>query len=374
MRRSLLLIPLLLLALPSCGQDSKGAKDKENASAKDKAAEAKAAKDKAAKDKATDKGWSWSLPEGLEAPPVPKDNPMSAAKVALGHKLFFDKRLSGDGSRSCYSCHQNQLGNADGRAKALGAGDKELGRNSPTIWNVAYHSALYWDGRAPSLEKQMLGAWKGGNMGAGADLAAKAKEVAALDGYAAEFREVFGLGEADQVTPEHVAMAVSAYERTLLCGDSAWDKNSLEGDAKAGWELFRGKAACATCHKGQNLSDGEFHNVGIAVVDGGDIGHGKVSGDKADNFKFRTPTLRNVSESAPYFHDGSVSDLREAVKSMASGGNPKKTKGLDENFSDRSLTDAEIDQIVAFLGTLKCENNLDILGEQSVPGIDAPKG
>lgn len=368
MRRSLLLVPALLLALPACGKDA--SKDSKGEADKPAVAEAKPETKPEAE---PEEAFSFTVPKGLKAPEVPTDNPMSAAKVALGHKLFFDKRLSGDGSRSCYSCHQNQLGNADGRALALGAGDKELTRNSPTIWNVAYHSALYWDGRAPSLEKQMLGAWKGGNMGAGDDLAAKAKEIAAEGGYEAEFRSVFGLAEGDDVTPEHVAMAVSAYERTLLCGDSPWDNNALEGDALAGWELFRGKAACATCHEGPNFSDGKFHNVGIAVAEGGDIGHGKVSGDAAHNFTFRTPTLRNVSETAPYFHDGSVKELRDAVKRMASGGD-RKIEGLDENFADRGLSDAEIDQLVAFLGTLKCPNNLEIIGEQSVPGIDAPAG
>jgi cytochrome c peroxidase len=375
MLRHLQLAPTLLFlvsvaAAAGCNKDAAKGGDKTDA---DKPAQTADADTKDADTKEAEPAWEWTLPKGLKAPEVPADNPMSAAKVALGHKLFFDKRLSGDGSRSCYSCHQNQLGNADGRAKALGAGDKELGRNTPTIWNVAYHPALYWDGRAPSLEKQMIGAWKGGNMGAGDGVEAKAKEIGGLDEYKADFRAVFGLAEGDEVRPEHVAQAISAYERTLLCGDTPWDNNALEGDAKAGWELFRGKAACATCHAGPSFSDGLFHNVGIAVADGGDIGHGKVSGAEADNFKFRTPTLRGVGETAPYFHDGSVSDLREAVKYMASGGD-RKVEGLDENFADRGLSDAEVDQLVAFLQTLKCPNNLEVIGEQSVPGIDAPTG
>lgn len=317
--------------------------------------------------------WTWELPRGLKAPPVPEDNPMSAAKVALGHKLFMDKRLSVDGSRSCYSCHQNELGNADGRAKALGPGGKELARNTPTIWNVAYHGALYWDGRAPSLEKQAIGAWKGGNMGVGEPgLAAKAAEIGALPEYRAYFTEVFGLGEGEAVTPEHVARALSAYERTLLCGGTPWDTSAMNEAQQRGWELFRGKAACTTCHSGDNLSDGLFHRMGIGWPDAGDPpetadkGRMDATKDPADLGKFRTPTLRNVTRTAPYFHDGSVPDLKAAVRRMASG--PKR-KDLDPNYADRGLSDAEVDDIVAFLGALECSGALAVLGDQAVPGI-----
>lgn len=330
---------------------------------------------------AAEGGWSFTLPKGLSEPPlVPADNPMSAEKVALGHQLFMDKRLSGDGSRSCYSCHQNELGNADGRATALGAGDQPLTRNTPTIWNVAYHqNGLYWDGRAATLEKQMIGAWKGGNMGAGADnLEAKAKEIAALPEYATQFAAVFGLEGPEAVTPEHVAMAVSAYERTLLCGDTAFDKGELSEAAQRGWELFRGKGSCTTCHSGDNFSDGQYHDVGIshdesgALREGADVGRGKPSGDEADNYKFRTPTLRNVSKTAPYFHDGSVAELGEVVRYMAAGGNAK-APGIDPNLRNTQLTDAEIADVLAFLDSLACPGSLEVIGDQTVAGIgDAP--
>ncbi len=313
--------------------------------------------------------YAWDLPRGLKAPEVPADNPMTAAKVELGHQLFFDKRLSVDGTRSCYSCHQNELGNADGREKALGPGDKVLARNTPTIWNVAYHAEQYWDGRAKGLEKQMLGAWKGGNMGVGeANLAAKATEIGGLPEYKEQFRAVFGDGP---VTPEHVARAVSAYERTLLCGATPWDTNSMDPQAQRGWELFRGKAACATCHSGENFADGLFHRVGVGVPEsgeGGDLGRFDATKVDADKYKFRTPTLRNVSKTAPYFHDGSQPDLRAAVKQMASGGN-RKIKELDSNLLDRGLGDAEIDDIVAFLKALDCPGELAVIGDQTVPGI-----
>ncbi|MGB1276601.1 MAG: cytochrome-c peroxidase, partial [Nannocystaceae bacterium] len=326
---------------------------------------------KTAKKVAPPPAWAWTLPAGLKAPEVPSDNPMSAAKVALGHKLFFDKRLSGDGSRSCYSCHQNELGNADGRALALGAGDKPLTRNTPTIWNVAYHTKLYWDGRGAGLEKQMLGAWKGGNMGVGADnLDAKAEEIGKLPEYRPAFTQIFKLGEADKVTPMQVAQIVSAYERTLLCGDSPYDTGKLGESAQRGWEVFRDKG-CATCHTGDNFSDGEFHNVGIAVpkkAGEGDLGRGKVTKDAADNYKFRTPTLRNVSNTAPYFHDGSVATLEEAVRYMASGGN-RKAPGLDDKLQDLKLTEDQIKDVVAFLESLACTGKLEVIGDQTVAGI-----
>ncbi len=340
------------------------------ARAKEQAAEAKAKA--AAEAKAKAESWEWTLPTGLSSPPaIPDDNKMTAAKVKLGHQLFMDKRLSGDGSRSCYSCHQNELGNADGRKTALGAGDKPLTRNTPTIWNVGYHAELYWDGRAKGLEAQMLGAWKGGNMGVGADnLEAKAAEIGGLPPYKSQFKEIFGLDGADPVKPEHVAKAISAYERSLLCADSPYDTGKLEGPSQRGWEIFRDRG-CRTCHDGDNFTDGKFHNVGIAVgseKEPGDIGRGKVTGAAEDNYKFRTPTLRNVSKTAPYFHDGSVATLKEAVRYMASGGD-RKVKGIDSGLQDLKLTDAQIDDLVAFLEALSCAGSLEVIGDQKVAGI-----
>jgi cytochrome c peroxidase len=365
-----------------CSPSTPSADEKKTASV----AEAEAAREKMMKSAAearaaaADKAWEgWthtSRLAGLSAPPtVPDSNPMTKEKIALGHRLFMDKRLSTDGSRSCYSCHLNEYGNTDGQAKALGAGDKPLSRNSPTIWNVAYHGELYWDGRAKSLEAQALGAWRGGNMGVGADnLAAKAAEIGALPEYASDFFAVFGVapeGEA-KVTPEMIAQAISSYERTLLCGETAHDKRTSSPAATRGWDLFRGKAQCSVCHNGDNFSDGLFHNVGIGFnVDGSpgegaDIGRGKVTKNAADNYKFRTPTLRNVSATAPYFHDGSIATLEEAVRYMASGG-VVNAPNADPLLRPVSLNDAEVDDLVAFLEALSCPGSLEVLGDQAVP-------
>jgi cytochrome c peroxidase len=320
--------------------------------------------------------WAWELPKGLTDPPsVPADNPMSAEKVELGHELFMDKRLSSDGSRSCYSCHQNHLGNADGRKTAMGPGEKILGRNSPTIWNVAYQPALYWDGRAPSLEKQAIGALKGGNMALGDGLDAKAEEIGNLDEYKAKFAKVFELKDGDKVTPDLVAKALSAYERTLLCGDTKWDKQELSEAATRGQALFMGKAGCVACHNTPVMSDGLFHVTGVAVdakAEGADVGRFKVTEADKDKFAFRTPTLRNVARTAPYFHDGSVDSLEEAVKIMASGGKPQDGLTVDSLLVDRKLSDEEIKDLVAFLQDLDCPGKLEEIGDQNTNGIEPP--
>ena len=212
-------------------------------------------------------------------------------------------------------------------------------------------------------------------MGVGEDnLAAKAKEIAALPEYAEQFTKVFGLADAAAVEPNHVVQALSAYERTLLCGDTAHDKAELSEAAQRGWDLFRGKASCTTCHSGDNFSDGAFHDVGRshdetgALLANADVGRGKPSKNEADNYKFRTPTLRNVAQTGPYFHDGSVATLEEAVRYMAAGGNGK-APGIDPNLRNTALTDAEIADVVEFLKALDCPGELEVIGDQTVAGI-----
>jgi cytochrome c peroxidase len=364
------------------GAGKAGAKD-EGGKAEDKADDDDGAKAEGGAEGGADDGgaaaaWAWTLPRGLVVPPaVPEDNAMSVAKVELGHQLFMDKRLSVDGTRSCYSCHQNELGNADGRPKALGPGDKPLPRNSPTIWNVGLLTSFYWDGRSPNLEAQGVAALKGGNMGLGDALETKSAEIGALPEYKDVFAKVFGLGADEKVTSMHVAKALSAYERTLLCGDTAYDKGELSEAAERGKQLFLGKAACFGCHTGDNLSDGRFHITGIGVdpkKEDGDVGRFKVSQNEAEKFAFRTPTLRNVARTAPYFHDGSVKTLKEAVKTMAGGGKPRDGLTLDQMLRDVKLTDAEIDDLVAFLESLDCPGTLEEIGDQKAEGIEPPKG
>ena len=186
------------------------------------------------------------------------DNPQDDAKVALGHQLFFDKRLSVDGTRACYSCHMNEDGNGGHDPLAIGPGDKVLTRHSPVIWNVAFLSELYWDGRAKSLEEQGTAAWAGGNMGVGKEnLEKKAAEIAAIAGYKTQFDAVF---PGEGVTPTNIIKAISSYERTLACEKTAYDRYetgadlALSREQKKGLELFMGKAACVVCHAPPHFS------------------------------------------------------------------------------------------------------------------------
>ncbi len=301
----------------------------------------------------------------------PPDNPTTAAKVELGRQLFFDPRMSSDGALSCYSCHRNEDGTGGHDPVATGAGGKKLTRHAPTMWNVGYLPLLYWDGRSDSLEAQMKAAWTGGNMGVGEEgLSAKVDEIAKVEAYRKQFADIWpGKG----VTATTIAMAVSAYERTLVCDDTAWDRfNAGDGAAlseeqKQGWALFTGKALCNECHTPPMFSDayaskdGAFHNVGIGTPgkkkDEVDPGRMKVTNNSADWSQWKTPSLRNVSKSAPYFHDGSVAKLEDAVKLMAGGGHANEN--LDPKLKDRGLTGAELAQLVAFLGALECGGKLE---------------
>ncbi|HET9956333.1 MAG TPA: cytochrome c peroxidase [Polyangiaceae bacterium] len=303
--------------------------------------------------------------------PIPADNPMTEAKVKLGHQLFFDKRLSVDGSRACYSCHLNEDGTGGHDPTAIGPKNKALPRHSPVLWNVAYLPKLYWDGRSDSLEAQGTAAWAGGNMGVGKEnLEAKAKEIGKIAGYKKQFKEVFG---SPDPTPANIVAALSAYERTIICDNTAYDKyakgdkSALNDSQKRGLELFMGKAACATCHTPPHFSiaalgkDGAFFNTGMGTQDKKeeeiDKGRMAVTQKDSDFAAFKPPMLRNVTKTAPYFHNGSQPVLKEAVRFMASGG--YKNKNLTPLLADRKLSDAELDSIVSFLGALECPGKLE---------------
>ncbi len=315
-------------------------------------------------------------PSDFQSPEIPADNPQTPEKVALGKQLYFDARLSGDGSRSCYSCHLVENGLTDGLPTAIGAFERELPRSSPTLWNIAYHTQFYWDGRSDSLESQALAAWTGGNMGA--DAGEIVAMLNGIEGYRTQFESVFG----GPATPENVVMAIAAFERdSIYCGDSAYDRwrrgeaDAISEAAMRGAELFTAGAGCAGCHSGVLFTDMKFHNVGIGM-DGEDpdLGRGAVTdvdecsttGDEPCQGTFKTPTLRDITRSAPYFHDGSVATLREAVEIMAGGGIPNPYLDTDE-LMDRDLDEAQIDDLIAFLGTLDCEHGAEIFSMPELP-------
>jgi cytochrome c peroxidase len=292
-----------------------------------------------------------------EAMPIPADNPMSPEKVALGRQLFFDERLSGDGSRSCYSCHVCEKGLTDGLAKAVGAFNKNLPRSSPTLWNIGYHKEFYWDGRSPSLEKQAMAAWTGANMGAKADeIAAKLNGIA---GYHSQFHKVFG-GDA---TPDNIVKAIAAFERTIISGDTAFDRyragdtSAMNESAVRGWNNFQA-IKCTNCHDGVLFTDQQYHNVGIGMDQKEpDVGRFKVTNKPEDTGAFKTPTLRDIAKSAPYFHDGSAQTLEEAVDIMLAGGKPNEH--LDKkNLQKHDLLPDQRQSLLEFLKALNVDCKL----------------
>lgn len=290
---------------------------------------------------------------------IPQDNPLTPEKVALGRQLFFDERLSIDGSKSCYSCHVCEHGLTDGLPKAIGAGNKQLPRSSPTLWNIGYHKQFYWDGRSNSLEAQAMAAWKGGNMGVGEKTGEIAAKVNALQGYKAQFQKVFQ----SDATPENMMKAIAAYERTIISGDTAWDRwkagdnTAISMSAYRGWNIFQG-IKCTNCHDGVLFTDQQYHNVGIGMdQQEPDPGRGKVTNKPEETGAFKTPTLRDIARSAPYFHDGSAKTLEEAVDIMLAGGKPNQY--LDKkNLQAHKILPEQREDLLNFLRSLNVDCKL----------------
>jgi cytochrome c peroxidase len=300
---------------------------------------------------------------------VPADNPMTPAKVELGKQLYYDQRLSGDSSRSCYSCHLAEKGLTDGLPKAIGAYGVEIPRSAPTMWNIGYHKEFYWDGRSATLEAQAKAAWAGGNMGAaGKDGKPSVEEVCArlnaIEGYRKQFQAVFGR----DCAPDDVAKALAAFMRTIVANhtNSAWvrfregNQNALSEQARRGYQVFSDVAKCTNCHDGVLLTDLQFHTVGIGwdakKKEFADVGRFKVSNDEKQKGAFKTPTLLDIAESAPYFHDGSVATLEEAVDLMLAGG--IKNPVGDPNLEPRQLTPEQRADLLAFLRALNADYRL----------------
>lgn len=302
-------------------------------------------------------GTGYARSSALPAPPDPVDNPTTLEKAALGKQLFFDPRLSGDGSMACQGCHYRHLGWTDGLELSRKVGGGMNTRHTPSVYNTGYYTSWYWDGRAKTLEGQITAAWKGQ---IGADPAKAAAVIAAVPGYQVQFQQVFGSAP----DPDNIAKALAAFLRTLNSGEAAWDRQAagdklaVSADAVAGYELFTGKAGCAGCHQPPLFSDSQFHNIGLEAGKAKpDPGRYAVTKEAQDMSAFKTPTLRSIAISAPYFHDGSVTSLEAAVRYMASGGKADANKsGL---LIDRQLSDQEIAQLVAFLNTLTSEESFE---------------
>jgi cytochrome c peroxidase len=291
-------------------------------------------------------------PRASLLPPVqnPADNLPTPEKVALGKQLFVDKRLSNSGTMACQSCHYRHLGWTDGQVLSRKDDGNLNTRHTPSLYNVGYQSAWYWDGRATTFEGQILAAWKGQMSGDPVKVAAL---LNAVPGYAVQFQQVFGA----PASGETIAKALAAYLRTKNSDNSPWDrfevgqKTAVSSDAVAGQALFAGKGRCATCHAAPYYGNSTFYNIGLEAGKAKpDPGRYNVTKNEADIGAFKTPSLRSIALSAPYFHDGSVASLRDAVRYMASGGgfDPRKSAALVPT----GLSDSEIDQVVAFLRSL----------------------
>ena len=295
-------------------------------------------------------------------PPVPADNPMSKAKIELGKQLFFDPRLSVDGTVSCNSCHKVMSGGTDNLPVSVGVAGQKGGRSSPTVWNAAFLTAQFWDGRAATLEDQAKGPILNPvEMGMPSQEVA-VERIKAIPGYRAQFKAVFG--GAEPVSYDNIARAIATYERTLITPNSAFDryvkgdKKALSAQAVHGMKLVE-EVGCTACHNGPNFAGptslpmGQgFYQTFPTFTDNDyvikykladDLGRYQVTKDESDKHMFRVPTWRNVALTAPYFHNGSVATLGEAVKVMA------KTQ------LNKDLTDAQVADIVAFLNSLSGE-------------------
>lgn len=279
---------------------------------------------------------------------VPSSNPMTPEKIALGRKLFFDTSLSADRSTSCATCHQPDHAFADNRTVARGIHGAMGTRNTPSLTNVAYGQFFFWDGRAESLETQVLGPITNPvEMGLSRD----------------ELERRTGMGSMD------VAAALATYVRTIQSHGSRVDwfqagqTDMLTADERAGIDLFRGRAGCAVCHGGPDFTDGRFHNTGVGWSNGkfADLGRYVVTNDDRDFGAFKTPSLRDVALSAPYMHDGSLATLEDVVRFYSDGGH--RNPNQDPRMRAPHFTPDESRALVAFLRALTGRTTEGLAGQ-----------
>jgi cytochrome c peroxidase len=299
------------------------------------------------------------LPLGLQASSayIPDDNAPTPDRVALGRLLYFDQRLSGDGTISCATCHDPQHGFAEPRKTSTGIGGQLGGRNAPTVINRLFSAEQFWDGRAVDLEAQALGPLVNPIEMGMTSHAVVADVVRGIAGYAPLFETAFG---SSIVTIERIGQAIASYERTVWSGNSPYDRHqagevgAMSEAARRGLVLFGGKANCVTCHAGFNFTDESYHNLGVGMAaTTPDLGRHDVTKADADRGAFKTPTLREIAHSGPYMHDGSLATLMEVVELYDRGG--EKNPWLAKEMRPLGLTAEEKRDLVAFLEALSGE-------------------
>jgi cytochrome c peroxidase len=329
------------------------------------------------------------LPKGLPADLweilVPPDSPVTTDRVALGRRLFYDERLSKDATVSCATCHDPARGFADPRKVSEGVGGKKGARNAPTVLNAVFNEFQFWDGRAASLEEQSKGPMTNPVEMAAESHEAVVKALRGIPEYDAAFRRAFG----HEITVDDVATAIATFERTVVSGNSAFDrftagdKAALSESAQRGWLLWNTKARCNTCHPfgsaTPNFSDNKFHNIGVAAknrdfaslareaasvgdpqklafhADLSELGRFIVTRQPKDIGAFKTSGLRDIALTAPYMHDGSEATLLDVVAFYDKGGEPNPY--LDGGIVALKLTDQEKKDLVAFMESLTGEGD-----------------
>lgn len=308
---------------------------------------------------------------GLEDPNgyIPKDNPLTADKVELGRLLFIDSRLSKNNTIACVSCHLPGKGFTDGKPVSTGVFNLKGGRSAPASFNRVFADAQFWDGRAATLEEQSIGPFTNPVEHGFANYDEMVVKMKKLAGYRKLFKDVFGT----DVTMDGVAKAIASFQRTILSGNSPADRfdyggeeGAISEEAKRGLELFRGKARCVRCHSNFNFSDEKYHNLGIGWDNNTvDLGRYMVTKNPDDIGAFKTPTLREISRTAPYMHDGRFKTLEEVVEFYDRGG--IKNPHQDNTIIPLELTGQEKKDIVAYLRALNGEGWQHVKAPKAFP-------
>jgi cytochrome c peroxidase len=278
------------------------------------------------------------IPLGLDLYlPVPENNPITKEKVALGRKLFFDRRLSRDGSIACASCHNPNRAFSTPLSVAMGIGGRQGRRNAPALINRGYGRAFFWDGRMPTLEEQVL------------------KPIQDPNEMDLTLDEASARVKLDVSAMSH---ALASYVRSILSGNSPFDRfvngdrAALSPEQQMGLEIFRGKGNCIACHAGPTFTDENFHNTGVAWRDSAiaDEGRFAISKDPRDHGAFKTPTLREITRTSPYMHDGSMATLEEVIDFYSEGG--RTNPFLDSEIRPRNFSTEEKHALAEFLRAL----------------------
>lgn len=305
------------------------------------------------KDNLPEKISASDVPFGLDQRSVPKDNSLTAARIALGRRLFFDPILSADHTVACASCHQPDHGFASLEAKPRGIRGQQAARRAPSLLNRAFGNSFFWDGRAATLEDQALQPIEN-PVEMGSSVADAVKRLREQKDYQSKFAAAFD----DGVTATNLGKALASFERVLLRGDSRIDRFRKGGaqdvltlEERQGLWLYESKAQCWRCHSGANFSDEAYHNTGVSFgKPPADLGRFAITKIEADRGKFKTPTLRGVALTGPYMHDGSLKTLEEVIEFYNKGGGANSN--LDPAIHPLKLSPEEMRALAAFLRAL----------------------